>query len=386
MDGMRIVWLAAADARGHLMRAHVMRGLLATHGVTVDVVTTSPAGCAFLAALGTPAELLSSHYGVAFDDWQNMVRARTEACVLRYLLMPNGARADACRLAELCEGAALLVNDFHPLLLARRHREAPAVVHVYGRTLWRAIERNFAGRGPGFVDHRFAKLVRRLRARAYARIEHTIEIAPAHARIQPHCDHLLPALIAAPVRSRAEVRASLGVEPGQKLAAIYLNPHFSHSALPYAIERALDSAGWVTHAVAEGFAGRPGWRAYDPGFVDKVAAADVLISAPGMAAVGQAAAFGTPMIALSTDQPEQAANAAALANLGRVPLALLTVTRDHGDLDARLRAALREVAAVPRPRSDARRTVAAIHACWRRSLLRLLAADEAVHCSTRRHA
>ena len=38
---MQILWLAAAAARGHLMRAHVLRAALARRGVSVDVVTTS---------------------------------------------------------------------------------------------------------------------------------------------------------------------------------------------------------------------------------------------------------------------------------------------------------------------------------------------------------
>jgi UDP:flavonoid glycosyltransferase YjiC (YdhE family) len=99
---MRIVWLAAADARGHLMRAHLLRGLLGRAGVEVDVITTSEEGRAFLAALGTPAEVLSHHFGVAYDAWQNMARARTEACALEYLLRPSRAAADRRRLDTVC--------------------------------------------------------------------------------------------------------------------------------------------------------------------------------------------------------------------------------------------------------------------------------------------
>lgn len=155
---MRIVWLAAADARGHLMRAHVMRQVLARRGARVDVVTTSEEGRAFLAALGTPAEVLSCHYGVAFDARQNLARARTEACVLRYLCTPSRGAADLARLAALARGAVYVVNDFHPLLLAAgsRGREPRGplpcpVVHVYGENLWRAIEGNFEGRAPAVV-------------------------------------------------------------------------------------------------------------------------------------------------------------------------------------------------------------------------------------------
>ena len=78
-DESRIVWLAAADARGHLVRAHLARSLLAPRGITANIVTTHEDGRRFLAALGTPSEVLSPHYGVAFDRWQNMDRRRNVA-------------------------------------------------------------------------------------------------------------------------------------------------------------------------------------------------------------------------------------------------------------------------------------------------------------------
>ena len=40
----RIVWLAVAEGRGHLMRAQLAKSLLAPAGVDVDCVTTSDAG------------------------------------------------------------------------------------------------------------------------------------------------------------------------------------------------------------------------------------------------------------------------------------------------------------------------------------------------------
>ena len=39
----RIVWLAVADARGHLMRAHLAQKILAPE-VQVEILTTSDAG------------------------------------------------------------------------------------------------------------------------------------------------------------------------------------------------------------------------------------------------------------------------------------------------------------------------------------------------------
>jgi hypothetical protein len=372
-DTIRIVWLAAADARGHLMRAHLMRTLLAERNVHVSVVTTSEQGEAFLGALGTPAQLLSNHYGVAFDGWQNMDRARTEACVLRYLLTPSRGLRDARRLERLCHGADLLVNDFHPLPLfagAAAHAALPPIVHVYGENLWRAIEHNFAGRGPAFVDRRYSALVRALRDQAQARIEHTLagDAGPRGGRF----DYVLPPVVAVPCRSTSEVRADLGVRSGVRLAAVYLNPHFVDPALAEMLEAALQRHGFAMHAVGEGFASRAGWLPYDRAFGDVVAAADLLLAAPGMAAVGQACLLGTPMVALVTDQPEQRDNLAYLRAPGAPPSLAVALHGPAGQLAARLDAAVGTLGAASAPRrADGRRTIRAIHRRWVDTLLEI---------------
>ena len=375
---MRIVWLAAADARGHLMRAHLLRGLLRRAGIRVDVITTSEQGQAFLAALGTPAEVLSHHYGVAFDAWQNMARAKTERCVLEYLLRPSRAAADRRRLDEACEGAVYIVNDFHPLLLATQPSVCP-VVHVYGENLWRAIEGNFEGRGPAFVDRGFGALMRRLRDWAHARIEHTLA-APSTGDLDAarRTYRLLPA-VAAPQGSPAEVRAALGVGRDERLAAVYLNPHFSDPALAAAIELALRAEGFAMHAVGEGFAGRSGWRPYDPSFVDVVAAADVLVSAPGMGAVGHAKLLGTRLLALVTDQPEQRHNLRFLAGTGlgsagaasRESALAVELASPLGLSDRIRLAAARLAAAPPRDRRAGAAPIAQVHARWIDALIGL---------------
>jgi hypothetical protein len=374
---MRIVWLAAADARGHLMRAHLMRGLLARRGVDVDVITTSPEGRAFLAALGTPAEVLSCHYGVAFDDRQNMARARTEACVLRYLFAPGRGAADLARLNARCRGAACVVNDFHPLLLVGT--PPCPVVHVYAENLWRAIEGNFDGRGPALLGRGYGALARALRDRALARVEHTLRAPFAGEHDPARATHRLLPILAAPRRPAAEVRTTLGLAPRARLAAVYLNPHFSDPRVAEAIEAALAAEGFHMHAVCEGFAGRPGWRPYDPSFVEVTAAADLLVSAPGMGAVGQARILGTPFVALVTDQPEQREN---LGFFGPGdPLAAVELAAPGPlPLHARIReAAARLVAGAPPAlaRPSAAAAVAAIQARWAEVFVSLAAGARA---------
>jgi hypothetical protein len=317
-----ILWLACADARGHLMRAHLVRGALAPRGIDVRVVTTSREGQSFLARLGTRAELLSQHYAVAFDAAQNLDRAGTDACILRYLLDPDRAATDAARLRALVQDATLCVNDFHPVPLLLPRRLGAPVVHVYGTHLWQAIAHHLHGRVPDAMDRAAAALAASLRDRAFAHIEHGLT----------ERDGVLPPIVAAPTRSRDAVRASI-LGPSacdRRLAAVYLNPHFRDARIADAIEHALASRGYAMHAVGEGFAQRAGWRGCDRAFNDVAAAADVLVSAPGMGAIAAWAHFGTPLLALVTDQPEQAANARDLAIARCAPYATLDAARaDH---------------------------------------------------------
>ena len=81
----RIVYLATADARGHLMRAQLLVHALHAAGAQVDVLTTSDAGQAFLAAFDIDAAVLSRHYAVQFDERQNMLRDATDRNVAHYV-------------------------------------------------------------------------------------------------------------------------------------------------------------------------------------------------------------------------------------------------------------------------------------------------------------
>jgi hypothetical protein len=290
--------------------------------------------------------------------------------VLRYLVTPSRGAADLERLARHCHSACYIVNDFHPLLLVAgslgpdRARALPCpVVHVYGRNLWRAVEGNFRGRGPALVDRGFGALLTALRDRAHARVEHTFAPAAGDEDAAPRT-YRVPPILAAPRRSAAEVRSALGVGPGARLAAVYLNPHFEDPSIADATLAALSAEGFVVHAVGEGLAGRPGFRPYDPSFADVGAAADLLVSAPGMGALAQARVFGVPFVALVTDQPEQRDN---LRFLGPgAPFAAVELGAP-GRLDDRLReAAIRASHGAPpaieRPSPSA--AVAAIHARW----------------------
>jgi hypothetical protein len=316
MSAPRVMWLAVADGRGHLMRAHLMRQLLGRAGVRVDVVTTSPEGARFLEALGTPSQVLAPGFRIVYDAQQNLARRATERLILRYLLSPRRIQADLRSLQPLMEGADLVVNDFHPLLLALpmlgRDPYEGRVVHLYGQNLWGAFEEHLHGRAPELVDRLFRQRARRLRALAFGTVEHSLEVSPGTIERQgPRAVRLspiVPALRAQP----EEVRSRLGMGRDERLATVYLNPYFRDSHLGERLEHALLARGYRLHAVGEGMAGRPGWRPYEPNLAEITAASDLLVAAPGMGSLGQAGLFGVPYLAVCTDQPEQAQNLSQL--------------------------------------------------------------------------
>jgi hypothetical protein len=315
----RILWLANADARGHLMRCQLVTRRLRRQGFEVDVITTSREGQAFLGAFGVEASLLSEHYRVEFDTRQNMQRLRTEWRVFRYLTSPGRFWRDLPWLEERARGASLIVNDsFHPaLLLAHRFRRGtlPPVVHVYGHELRRAVEDNYARRWPTVLERIYRRVIVGSTEHAFGRIEHSLN-APAAGREIAPCTYQLPPALAAPGRSREAVRSSLGLSADQKLVVAYLNPHFADPAVAEAIEGAIHQVGGRLHAVGEGYARRAGWLPWDTELADAIAAADVFVSAPGVAALGQSVAFGVPLLTLLTDQPEQRGNLRALSDSG----------------------------------------------------------------------
>lgn len=309
----RVLHLAVADGRGHLMRAHLVRRLLAGRGLEVDVVTTSDEGQAFLAGLGTPATVLPGGFALRFDDRHRLLAGVTERHLAAYLASPRGLARDIAWLTRLAGGARFIVNDsLHPAALALaaapRVLGCPRVVNVHGDGLWRATIHNFDRRLPDWASRAFRRTIQAADARAYGRIVHSLAPRDRFGRRDGRNRFRLPPLLAPPGRSRAQIRDALGLRQHDRLAAIYLNPHFRDPRLCEALEIALAGAGVRFAGVSEPWAGRPGWRAFDPEFGDVIAAADVFISGAGAAALESARRAGVPLLALLGDQPEQALN------------------------------------------------------------------------------
>lgn len=304
----RFLFLATADARGHLMRTQLLCHALRRRGAEVSVLTTSDSGADFLAEFGIEAPVLSRAYAVVFDDQQNMLRAATDRNIAAYTLLPQRMLRDIFRLHSLCLDADIVVNDsFHPALLVmglfppwRRK-----IVHVFGGSLRRALEQNFTGRSFRPFARLFAASIAYMIESARAWIEHDFSTTSTVA--SGPVGYRLPTPVALPREMPVAERPSI---------AIYLNPHFRDIGLVQAMEAALLASGRSSHRVGEGYVGRPGWLARDADWVSAAAASQLIIAAPGMAGLAAALIFGKPIILVLTDQPEQHSNALRAAELG----------------------------------------------------------------------
>lgn len=302
----RILYLATADARGHLMRAQLLCHALRRCGADVQVLTTSDEGVSFLAEFGVTAEVLSRHYAVQFDAQQNMQRVATDRTIARYVFDPRHMLRDIWRLRRQMRTVDLLVNDsFHPALLVMgclpfwRHK----IVHVYGASLRRALEDNFSGRLPAWMARAFAAAIAFELGRARARLQHDFAYSEVEESEPGSFNLPTPVELANPWATSGH-------------AAIYLNPHFRDVRLAAALEQGLQMAGLDAHKVGEGYVGREGWMAHDARWVDAAASCAVIVSAPGMAALSVARVYRRPILLLVTDQPEQLSNAQRAAELG----------------------------------------------------------------------
>lgn len=336
----RILYLATADARGHLMRAQLLVHALRKAGFEVDVLTTSEQGQRFLQRFDITAGMLSPHYAVQFDREQNMLRKATNRNVAQYLFRPGRMLRDILRLRRLLRDKDLVINDsFHPALLYMGMLPGwrRKVVHVYGASLKVALINNFEGMWPPQFGRLFGWIVDKQINAARACIEHDF----AYSLDEPGAGALYrlptPVALACPL-----------ADSPRNLATVYLNPHFSEPALADALSAGLTEAGLCAHLVGEGYAGRTGWLAIDSDWASRSAQAQLMVSAPGMAALSIALVYQRPIILVVSDQPEQTSNAQRAARLG-LSHRVVTWRGDAADFQYQVAEAARQLCAEHSP-------------------------------------
>lgn len=323
-----ILLMATADARGHLMRAQLFYHALHARGAEVSVLTTSDAGQEFLAQFDVPSEVLSRHYTVLFDKRQKMRTWATDLRIATYFFLPWHMLRDIQRLSRKIAVVDLILNDsFHPALLVMGglYPWRKRTVHVYGWSLKESLQQNFMGRMLGPWAHFFHWWVGFGLSRARGRLVHDFAFQVPE-QVDPSLpEHQLPTPLAL-------IEAGRDKQPARKVA-VYLNPHFSDPALAEALETVLQEAMALSRnehhrdqddesgdsgvfLLGEGYAGRPGWHPYATDWIEIAASAELLVSAPGMAALATARSLDKPILLIVTAQPEQQRNALRAASLG----------------------------------------------------------------------
>lgn len=303
----KILYLATADARGHLMRAQLLTHHLEKQGIIVELLTTSDEGQRFFEVFGLSATIFTRSYYVEFDDQQNMQESKTNRRIARYCFFPWYMLADIMRLKRMIgkNNYALIINDsFHPALIHAPFLGVKNVVHIHGETLKRSLYNNFDV-NLKFIRKMYHRYLDFFLSRAKGEL--------VHGQAIDQCEMIekgwrLPNPIQAPSRSQAETYVHYKLITDRPLAIIYLNPHFQNSELILKLEALLRENNWQFIGISEYFGNRPHWQKFSDDFANLVHASDLLISAGGMAALKMAKIQHCPLIAISTNQPEQAQN------------------------------------------------------------------------------
>ena len=139
MKTSRIVYLAVAAGRGHLVRAHRVRALFASSPFEIEIATTSVEGRCFLASLGCPSWVLPGGFDLPFDERHAMDVPALRASIARYCVRGHGRDVRALQ----SRGASLFINDsLHPALLVA-NPEMSRTILVHGDTMEEALLGHF---------------------------------------------------------------------------------------------------------------------------------------------------------------------------------------------------------------------------------------------------
>lgn len=305
---MHILYLATADARGHLMRCQLLSHQLQSAGHQVTVLTTSQAGIDFLAHFKIKATIFTTFYYVEFDSQQNMKALATDWRIIRYFFLPWHMLTDIIRLKKQQKKQRfdLIINDsLHPALISAPFFGIRNIVHIHGETLLKALHNNFKDRLPNWLANGFGKAVSYFLSKAKTQLLHNQHISHPKKLKQ---GWLLPNPVQIPNRNATDTYRCYGFNITKPLALIYLNPHFQDDIFIEKLEQLLFNSNWQFVGISEYYSYRPHWQPYSNDFANLTYTADLLISAAGMAALRLAKVNSCPLLTLATAQPEQQYN------------------------------------------------------------------------------
>ena len=297
MTQKKILYLAIADGRGHLMKAVMVKELLPE--VRIDILTTSKEGKKFVESFGHTCQVLDRSYKNIYDEVQNLDVEATAKDMTRYVANPNRFGRHLHRLTRRCREYDLVVNDSFNIAALALSMYCPRVVNIYVKNIRRAVLDELKTRPLARAAFKL------LSSRAHVSIETTVK--PIEGYRQRGKRIILNPLLSMP--SEAPPVEDPFSRPE---AVVYLNPTIKSADLANLITSSLRKSGYRVHAVGEGVWSDPAttmsWVARDPDLNTRIANADLVVSAPGMGVLSQVMAYRIPFLALCSSHGEQERN------------------------------------------------------------------------------
>ena len=322
----RVLYLAVADGRGHLMRAHLLRPARRQRGSRRRCDHLATRGKHSWPGLGTPAALLPGGFQLLFDDCHRMLaRPHRAQAGARYLGLAARPRPRRCLLGRARRGrrASSSTTRFTQRRSGWRRRRAwPArTARASTCTATTCGERpctTSMAACPPWPSGGFRRFLRALDARAFGRIAHSRAPPIARGRRDATGQSLSPpAAVAAPRRARAAVRSAPGPSASASaLAAIYRNPHFRDPRLAAPPGDGAGAAGFRSTACRSPGRGAPAAR-LRPRLRRRDRGQRFVVSGAGAAAWSKRGGRRVPLLALRGDQPEQALDLGQPSSGGR---------------------------------------------------------------------
>lgn len=299
---MNILYLAVADGRGHLMRSILIKELMESVGVGVDIITTSESGKEFVESFGHSAKVLHGSYLNNFDNQQNLDILKTKKEIMSYLVNPKRFAKNLFEILHSYGKYTMAINDTLNACMLASSFFGPKIVNIYAQNTLKATTEELKNHILLFTAFSFSLSM------AHANI--SMQVLPINQYSNDGKNFTLNPIIQIPNPEK---------KGKKKKAVIYLNPLFTDKKLGKAIISSLNDFDYTIHAVGEGMANQlEGWHSKDSRLSDKIASADLIVSAPGMGVLSQVMAYKKKYVAIYSRQPEQERNIQSVRNISHI--------------------------------------------------------------------
>lgn len=322
-----VVYVAVAEARGHLMRASQVCQMLHQEGLHVAPMAFGRHAVAFFeGASGMQAEELSLGYTNAYGLDHSLDVTKTTSNIMNYTFSATGAR-DMAAILRRMNGARVLLNDLSttpPMVAIAWMVGGPHLINVISENTYYALvnlDKLCENKAKGAISK---KLLDAMFYAATVNFINTMDRSKWFRR--DGVLYYVPPFVQTPATARPSPCRWDGPRPGaRRLFVAYFNPEYRNKAfIGHLIETARRHDAFL-HLVSEHAAD---WHAdlesdtvqivkQDFGMATLVARADLVITAAGLALPLQAYVAGTPaLIVVNRNHVEHARNGDVIAREG----------------------------------------------------------------------